>query len=168
MIPILIGNICSLLAMISDSISSSRKTSRGVLLVQALSQVFYGTGAIVLRGYSAAVQNAMALVRNLLACRGDVPKWLQWTLTVLGVALGILWNNRGAVGLLPVIANLLYTVVIFRAGDNDRPLKLAFLINLVLYTVFNVCILNFVGALSNAAVAAATGIFLLTGRKKQA
>ena len=44
---IIIGNICSLLAMATDSISSTRKTARGVLLVQCLSQIIYCAGAII-------------------------------------------------------------------------------------------------------------------------
>ena len=43
----IIGNICSLLAMGSDSISATRKTARGVLWMQTLSQLFYLIGTIV-------------------------------------------------------------------------------------------------------------------------
>ena len=71
---IIIGNICSLLAMVTDSVSSTRKTAKGVLLVQSLSQIIYCAGAVILRGYSAAVQNAVSVGRNLIAIRGETPK----------------------------------------------------------------------------------------------
>ena len=73
---ILIGNVCSLLAMITDSISSTQKTTKRVLLWQNVGQVIYCVGAIFLRGYSAAVQNAVSLFRNLTAMHGRPPKWV--------------------------------------------------------------------------------------------
>jgi len=45
---IIIGNICSLLAMGTDSLSSTRKNARDVLLVQCLSQLIYGIGSVIL------------------------------------------------------------------------------------------------------------------------
>ena len=47
---ILLGNLCSLCAMISDSVSGTRKKRSEILGVQMLSQVFYGAGSIILRG----------------------------------------------------------------------------------------------------------------------
>ena len=48
---ILIGNICSLCAMVTDSISSTRKKNSEVLGIQMLSQVFYGAGSILLNPF---------------------------------------------------------------------------------------------------------------------
>jgi len=162
---ILIGNIFSLLAMVTDSVSASRKTPRGVLLVQSVSQIIYCAGAIMLKGYSAAVQNAVSVVRNLAAIRGQTPKWLQWFLVALGVVLGLLFNNLGIVGLLPVIANLEYSLAIFRFQDNERALKLAFMISVGLYGIFNLYIFNFVGFITNTVVAVTTAIALFWGKR---
>ena len=49
---IIIGNICSLCAMISDSFSGTRKKHSEIMAVQILSHVFYGASTIVLKGYS--------------------------------------------------------------------------------------------------------------------
>ena len=158
---IIIGNICSLLAMGTDSLSSTRKTARDVLLVQCLSQLIYCVGAIILRGYSAAVQNAVSILRNVAAIRGKTHALLQWTLVALGVVLGLLFNNLGLAGLLPVVANLEYSLAVFRFQDNERALKIAFLISVALYGIFNLFILNFVGFLTNSAVAVMTAINLI-------
>ena len=158
---IIIGNICSLLAMATDSISSTRKTARGVLLVQCLSQIIYCAGAIILRGYSAAVQNAVSVLRNLAAIRGETPKWLQWLLIALGVVLGLWFNNMGFVGLLPVIANLEYSLAVFRFQDQERQLKLAFLVSVGLYAIFNIFIFNIAGFLTKSAVVVMTAVYLI-------
>lgn len=163
---IIAGNFCSLLAMLTDSISSSRKTTRGVLLVQILSQLFYGSSAIILKGYSAVVQNVISIARNIAAIRQISSKLLEWSLAVLGVALGLIFNNLGFVGLLPVLANLEYTIAVFRFKNNERALKAAFLINAVLFTAFNAVILNVVGVISNIVVIITTTLFLVKDSKR--
>ena len=167
---IIIGNIGSLLAMITDSISASCKTAKKMLLFQILSQVFYGAGAIALKGYSAAVQNGVAILRNLAATRNIKAKWLEWVLIALGVVLGLVFNNLGVVGLLPVIANLVYSVAVFRFKDNERALKGAFMVNMALYVVFNAFIFNIVGVITNAVLVVTTAAFLVRDfrREKQA
>ena len=159
-IPIIIGNVCSLLAMITDSISSTRKTAKGVLLVQNLSQLIYCIGTIVLKGYSGAVQNVVSIIRNFVAIREINSKWVQWVLVLLGVVLGIGFNNLGWVGYLPVIANLQYTLAIFRFGNNERALKTAFAVCVGLFALFNLAIFNFVGFVTNLVVMITTLIML--------
>ena len=165
-INILIGNICSLLAMGTDSISSTRKTAKGVLWMQSLSQLIYCIGTIVLRGYSGAVQNVVSIIRNLVAIKQIESKVVEWALVFLGVALGLWFNNLGWVGLLPVVANLQYTLAIFRFHDNERALKTSFLLSVFLFALFNLGIYNFVGFCTNMVVAVTTAIYLIKQKKK--
>lgn len=153
---LIIGNLCSLLAMITDSISSSRKTVRGMLLMQCLGLILFTISSIVLKGYSAAVQNIVSIFRNLLASSKFQSKAVEWFMVILGVVLGLKFNNLGLVGLFPVIANLEYTIAIFKFRENELLLKIAFLISIFLYAVFNVVILNFVGIIANIVVTIAT------------
>ena len=44
----IIGNLCALLAMGTDAISATRKTAKGMLWMQTLSQVIYCVGTIAL------------------------------------------------------------------------------------------------------------------------
>ena len=162
---IILGNVFSLCASISDTLSSSRKTAKGVLLVQCLSQVFYLASTLALKGYSAAVQNAVSIFRNLAAISKKENKLVEWILVILGVVLGLVFNNRGFIGLLPVVANLEYTLAVFRFKDNERALKIAFAICIALFMVFNVALLNFVGAITNAMVLVMTILFVVKGGK---
>lgn len=159
-ISVILGNVCSLLAMVTDSISATRKTVKGVLLVQSGSQLFYFTGTILLKGYSGAVQNAVSIIRNLVAIGKIHSAVVEWTLVILGVALGLGFNNLGWIGYLPVVANLQYTLAVFRFKDNERALKISFAICIGLFALFNFAIYNFVGAVSNLVVMISTVIFL--------
>lgn len=166
-ISLIVGNGCSLLAMVTDSLSSTRKTAKSVLMVQNLSQLAYCISSIVLKGYSGAVQNAVSILRNLIAIRNIKSKVLEWFMVALGVVLGVCFNNMGLVGYLPIVANLEYTLAIFRFKDNERALKIAFLISVVLFGTFNGFIFNFVGVATNAVVLVAGIISLARTAKKQ-
>ena len=80
--------------------------------------------------------------------------------------LGIAFNNRGLLGWLPVIANLEYSISVFRYKENARGLKISFLINMLMYAVFSALIMNFVGAASCTVIAVTTAISLIKGRKE--
>ena len=157
---IILGNFFSLLAMVSDSISSTQKTAKRVLMVQNISQLFYCACTLVLKGYSGAVQNVVSVIRNLIAINDVKCKWLEWFLILLGVVLGICFNNLGLVGYLPIIANLLYTVAVFRFNNNERALKSCFAICVFLFSIFNLTILNFVGCISNLVIMITTLVML--------
>ena len=159
-ISVILGNGCSLLAMVTDSISSTRKTAKGVLLMQSLSQLIYCIGTILLKGYSGAVQNLVSILRNFVAIRKISSPLIEWILVALGVALGLLFNNLGLIGYLPVVANLQYTLAVFKFKDNERALKISFALCIGLFAIFNCAIFNFVGAASNLVVLVTTLVMI--------
>ena len=163
---IIIGNICSLCAMISDSISGTRKKNSEMLAVQIISQIFYGTGSFVLKGYSSVVQNVVGILRNIVGIIDIKNRFIEWSLIILGVVLGIVFNNRGLLGYLPIIGNLEYSVAIFRFKNNERALKLSFIINMVMFSIFNFVILNYVSGISNLITAITTAISLIKQQKE--
>lgn len=158
---VIAGNICSLCAMVTDSISGTRRKHSQIMAFQIISQVFYAAGSIILKGYSSTVQNLVAILRNLAAIRNIRSKAAEWTLILLGVVLGIVFNNRGLIGWLPIIANLEYSVAIFRFRDSVSRLKYSLILNVVMYGVFNVLIMNYIGAAANAVVIVTTSASLI-------
>ena len=158
---IFVGNMCSLCAMVSDSVSSTQKKPNRVLAVQIVSQVFYAAGSIILKGYSSTVQNAVAVLRNLAAMKNVKSRVVEWILILAGGGLGIWFNNRGLLGGLPIVANLEYSVAVFRFKDSVSWLKAAFLLNAVMYFVFNLVIMNYVGAAANVIVIITTVVFMI-------
>ena len=165
---IIIGNLCTILAMIFNALSSTRKTPKGVLLTQNFGQVAYIISAIALKGYSAAVQNVVSILRNLAAAKNIKSKVLEWTLVVLGVVFGVAFNNRGWIGLLPVIGNLEYTLAIFRYKNDERKIKVFFLISVVAFIIFNFAISNYAGVVADSVVVITTAIMLFKPTKKEA
>ena len=162
---VIIGNLFSLCAMVSDSVSGTRKKHSEIMAVQIVSQFFYAASSIALKGYSSTAQNVVAVFRNLAAMKNVKSKVLERALILAGVALGIAFNNRGLLGWLPIIANLEYSISVFRLKDNERALKLAFIVNMIMYAVFSVVIMNYVGAVSCTVIAVTTALSLLRMNK---
>ena len=157
---VLIGNLFSLCAMISDSISGTRKKHSQIMAVQIISQFFYAASSIALKGYSSTGQSVVAVFRNLAAMKNVKSRALEWGLILAGAVLGIAFNNRGLLGWLPVLANLEYSIAVFRLKDSEKALKLAFIVNMVLFAVFNVAIQNYVGAASCSVISLTTALSL--------
>ena len=168
MTDVIIGNIAALCAMITDSISGTRKKRRQILGIQIISQFFYGAAAFILKGYSGTAQNVVAVFRNIAAMKNIKSKALEWGLIAAGVVLGIVFNNRGLVGWLPIIANLEYSLAVFRFMDKENWLKAAFIVNMLLFVVFSYAIRNYVGIVSNLVVAVATAVSMVRDKKNGA
>ena len=164
---LIIGNLCSLFATIADVFSTSRKKVRDFLLFQCVGQTFYLLCGIFLKGYSAAVQNVVCLLRNLAAALNVKSKILEWSPVGLALTLGLVFNNLGWLGLLPVIANFQYSLAVFQFKDRELPLKISYTINVVMYMVFNFMIRNYVGAAANAFLIVSTILFLVKHQKEE-
>jgi len=158
---IILGNITSILACVSESYSTTRKTNKEALLVQCISQLFYGAGYIILKGYSGLVQNIVSLARNLFAAFGKSNKIIEWTLILAAAVFGIIFNNRGLLGLLPVAGNLLYSIAVFKFKDSNKNLKIAFGISSATYVIYNAAVLNFVGAATSLVIVISVVINLI-------
>ena len=165
---IIFGNVCSFLATITDSISSTRKTVKGVLGMQCLSQIIFIVVSIAFQGYADLVQNVVGLVRNLFAMSKKQVKGIEWVFVTLAVGLGLWFNNLGWLGLLPVLANFEYSLAVFRFADDERAMKVAFAVMNLLYMVYNFCMLNVVGGVCSAVVIVTTVIYLVKNRKNAA
>jgi len=158
MIDIVLGNICSIGAMLSDSYSGTRKTKKEMLLAQSVSQIFYLASSIILKGYSAAAQNVVSIFRNIAVAYDKETKILEYIFIVLPVILGVVFNNRGLIGLLPVFANLEYVLAMVYAKNDSQKLKIAFIVNCALFSVFNFYILNVVGGIFSIVIVVTTAI----------
>lgn len=162
---VIIGNLFSLCATVTDSISGTRKKHSEMMAVQIISQFFYAASSIALKGYSSTMQNVVAVFRNYAAIKNVKNKVLEWTLILAGVVLGIMFNNRGLLGLLPVVANLEYSIAVFRLKDNETALKIAFIANMLMYVVFHYVTLNYVGVVSCLVIAGITIVSLARASK---
>ena len=160
---VILGNVFSLLSTLTDLYSVSRKTAKSMHVAQTVTQALLGFSSLFLGGYSAVVQNVVSIIRNLAALKEKSHKAIEYALIVMGVALGIAFNNLGWIGWLPIVSNFVYSVSVFQFKNDERSLKIAFAVCVALYIVFNFKILNYVGTASNVVVFSTAALSLIRG-----
>lgn len=114
-----------------------------VFLFQAIETSINIVKNIVLGGFSGAVTQVFALIRNVALTRGYSSWWLTVVLSICQLIGGIMVNQHGWLGLLPMIASISYTVVSFSTTDILTT-KYALFWNISMWMVYDVVILDWV------------------------
>ena len=130
----ILGNIFSLVAAICLAVSVFKKTTKSLLLWQVIEVVFCILSNIALVTYSALATNSIALVRDVLAYKNKLTQNATFVLMVTCIIAGLMANNRGAIGIFPMMASLVYTLFLY-ATRNEQQIRFALIINLMLWFV---------------------------------
>ncbi|MCR5576948.1 MAG: YgjV family protein [Oscillospiraceae bacterium] len=140
---LLIGNAVSFAAALFTLASAwSRERGRiylfqtGQCLLLALANVFFAS----LSGVTTFV---LCAARNYLLARDRFTPRLCVFFAAAVTAVGLAANNRGLVGLLPVVTTVIYTVACLYVR-RTRAVKCNIIVNLVLWAVYDVFILDLV------------------------
>lgn len=158
---VILGNITSLISCLLDSYSATKKNKKGMLIIQSFSVVVYTISNTLLKAYSAVIQNIFALVRNVLAAKGIKNRIVEYIIILGCLFLGVYFNNLGLIGLLPVLANVEYSICLFVLKDHIKGLKISFLICNICFLILNFYISNYVGFVANSITVITTFVELL-------
>lgn len=93
--------------MIGSCIVKDRKK---IFHLQFLQCVLLAISSWFFVSYSGIVANAVAALRNLTVAQNKFTKKTAMIFLILSVILGLSFNNRGCIGLLPMIANVQFAV----------------------------------------------------------
>ncbi len=115
-------------------------------------------------GFTGASTNGIATVRNLLKAHGRFAGIIVWVTRIAQVAIGVLVNNRGLLDLLPVAATVEYTLAV-ALTDGLRSVKLALLVNILMWAAYGALIGDWVG-LSKSAFLMLLTLYQLPAEKK--
>ena len=145
---IIIGNIISLSASVFLFSSSITDKLRRVYLFGIieciflfLAQVFFGQGA-------AAVSLLIAAFRNFLLFIGKYTRPFFFLVFFLTLLLGVIFNTGGTIGLIPLVATLIFTVGTYCFKSYIK-VKFTLLLILVLWTVYSACVYDFASTVIN-------------------
>ena len=130
----ILGNILSLISAICLAISVFKKSAKDLLLWQVLEVVFCILSNIALVTYSALTTNSVALVRDIMAYKNKLSRRATLILLFLSLVTGLIINNRGAIGMFPILASAVYTICLY-ATRNEQTIRFALIINLILWFV---------------------------------
>ncbi len=149
---ILLGNIISFFSALCMIFSCCSKDIKKVFIYQfgecfllAVASCFFGT-------YSAVITLLLCALRNILIAYKKFTKPLMIIFLILVSISGLLVNNRGIIGLLPVIATIEYTLCCYLITDL-KGTKISILINLLIWIIYSFIVLDFSTAISDSVIA---------------
>ena len=158
---ILIGNIIALFGSGGMLISTAVKSKKGILKTQTVASVFLMASDTVLGGYSGSVQDLVCIIRNLTVIAGKKSKILNAVFIIASVALGIIFNNNGLLGLLPVFGNLQFSCIVLYPKADDVMLKISTFISNVCWALFCIGIRNYVNLTVDIMICISAAVFVI-------
>ena len=158
---IIIGNIIAFFGSGGILLSTAVKNKKNILKVQTAASFFLLASDIVLRGYSGAVQDLICILRNITVILGKKSKILNFFFILSGVALGIIFNNKGWLGLLPILANLQFSCIVLHPKADDVMLKASIFASNVCWAIYSLCIFNYVNMAVNIIICISAAVFVI-------
>ncbi|MBR1756163.1 MAG: YgjV family protein [Alphaproteobacteria bacterium] len=161
---LILGNIFSLLSAICLAVSVLKKNKNDLIWWQIVDVVFCILSNIALYTYAALTTNSIALIRNILAYKNKLTKKITWILFILCIVAGFWANNRGLIGLFPIIASATYTIFIF-ITKNEQQMRWALTSNLILWFIHDIYVQAYPSALTDIVLCVWTFIQIYKNRK---
>ena len=161
---LIIGNIFSLLSAICLAISVIKKNKNDLIWWQVIDVVFCILSNIALYTYAALTTNSIALIRNILAYKNKLTKNITWILFILCILVGLWVNNRGVIGLFPIIASASYTIFMF-ITKNEQQMRWALVSNLILWFIHDIYVQAYPSALTDIILSIWTVIQIFNNRR---
>ena len=115
---------------------------------------------VALMTFSALTTNSIALVRDLLAYKNKLTRKITWILLCLCIVFGLIANNRGWVGLFPMMASMVYTIFLY-ATRNEQQIRFGLILNLMLWFVHDFYVGAYPSAFMDVFLSAWTLVALL-------
>lgn len=145
---IFIGNIISLTAagfMISSGVMKDRNR---LFLFQTINALLLILASLFFKSYAGIAALTATAVRNYAIYKDVYNKKVMTVCFVFTVLFGLLFNNRGLLGILPIIATGEYTVCSYYF-KSIKETKISLIINLSLWVIYSFCIFDFSTALTD-------------------
>ena len=166
---VLIANIIDSFVAIIQVGSGTLKKKSQILLVMTFQQFLQAVSMLMLGGVTGAVNNIISCVRNYLCYTEKMTNVWKVILIAGYVSLTVLFNEEGAWGLIPAVANTVY--IIFMNVKDPIKFKILGVCIIMPWILYNLIIQAYVGAIFNTATVitnVVTICIMIKERKQQA
>lgn len=162
---ILVGNIISLIAALFMAISCVIKDRSKVFHLQFLQCLLLAISSWFFSSYAGIVANLIASARNLVISKNKFTKSVAVLFLILSIIFGTIFNNRGFIGLLPMLANVQFAICCYMfTGLKETKYSIGF--NVFIWIVYSFAILDFSTAISDIVVFIINMISIITLHKE--
>ena len=155
-----LGNLISFAAACFTIASAWSGDRKRIYLYQAVQCLLLSVANIFFFSVSGVTTYIICSLRNILLAYDRFTSRLCVVFVACVCIIGLSVNNRGIVGLLPVITTVLYTVVCFCAKRRTA-IKLNIIANLSLWAVYDILISDYVSCAvdTGSSIVAVASIF---------
>lgn len=162
---LLIGNGISLVAAVFTAKSSWAKDREHIYFYQVIQCLLLAMASVFFRSYTGIITLLICAWRNYLASRGKLTGRAVIICLVLIIVFGLAVNNRGFIGLLLVVTNIIYSLGVFFT-KRELTIKCNMIVNMLLWFLYEIFIVDIPSAAADfvGLVTAAASLF----RKKSA
>lgn len=158
------GNIFSLLASVCTAMGVVKKSKTDFMYWQVGNTVFAMLTNLALFSFTGITTNAVSLVRNVLAYKNKLSVAGTVIIVAVSVALGLTFNNRGIIGLLPVFSSAAYTACVYLT-KNEQQLRYALIVDLSLWSAYYLYIQGYPSVVTYTVLNVWTAINIYKNRK---
>ena len=123
---VMIANIIDLLAAVIQTTSGALKQKTRILLVQILQLLMQAVSMALLGGITGAISNILSCIRNFVCYKGKLNYIWKAVFIAASIAMTILWNNQGLLGIIPAAVCTVYILFM----DVKDPIKFKWLVTL--------------------------------------
>ena len=152
---IIIGNMISFLASIALTAGCLMKDPKKVYGMQVTENVILIVSSACFGSWSGISTLLVSTVRNILLVKGMFDKRMMYLFMILVTGCGLAVNNKGLIGLLPVLATVILTVCNYYAREI-MAIKWSLFINIVLWAIYFFAILDVVAGITQVVIAVVT------------
>lgn len=153
---IIIGNLISCGAAVFTALSSLSKGKKKIYGFQALQCLTMALASVFFASYTGVTTFLLCALRNYLLTTDRYTKKVCVFFLAAITILGLLSNNRGWIGLLPVITTMVYTVGQYYLR-SEMSIKANIAVNLLLWAIYDIIISDYVSAVVDSITVVITG-----------
>ncbi len=163
---IIIANVIDFIAALIQVGSGSIKKKSKILVVQIVQLLMQGVSMLLLGGVTGAISNVLSCYRNYLCYKEKLNKVWKGILIAASVAMTVLFNNQGLLGVIPVVVCTVYILLM----DVKDPIKFKLLVTLsfVPWIIYHFALQLYVAAIFDAVsvITSAVTLFVMMKGKK--
>lgn len=163
------GNILTLIGMILFLVSSFCRKKKNILLFQTGNHCISSIGEIFLGQISGSIQDGISIIRNIfILCHKNNKIWnviFIVSAAVLGTVFNIVFQLDKplwiAIGFLPVIASLQYSIVVLLPKVKVVFIKTSMAFSSICWLLYGLFLKNYSMAIFNAAIFSVSTISII-------
>ena len=165
---IIIANAIDFIAALLQVGSGSIKKKSNILVVQIIQLLLQGVSMLLLGGITGAISNVLSCYRNYLCYKEKLNRVWKGILIAASVAMTVLFNNQGWLGIIPVAVCTVYILLM----DVKDPIKFKLLVTLsfVPWIIYHFALKLYVAAIFDAVsvvTSAVTLCLMMRGKKRE-